>query len=88
MSTGQVFSGVASFMAGFAVEWLLSARGPAYPNNYAMLFLLGFVMLAFSFIAVALMVEEGPSPVGREPRRRAPIVIARPDVRQSTAALP
>jgi MFS family permease len=70
MSTGQVFSGVASFAAGFAVEWLLSDRGPAYPHNYAMLFLLGFVMLAFSFVAVALIVEEKPSPVNKAPSWR------------------
>ena len=44
MSTGQVFAGVASFAAGFAVEWLLSDRGPAFPDNYATLFLLGFVI--------------------------------------------
>ena len=70
MSSGQIFSGVASFVAGFVVEWLLSDRGLAYPNNYAMLFLIGFVMLAFSFVAVALIVEEKPSSVSKAPSWR------------------
>jgi MFS family permease len=53
-SVGQILSGVAGFAAGFAVEWLLSDRGPAYPSNYATLFFIGFVMLALSFTALAL----------------------------------
>jgi MFS family permease len=53
-SVGQTLSGIASFAAGFAVEWLLSDRGPAYPNNYALLFFIGFLMLALSFTALAL----------------------------------
>jgi MFS family permease len=58
VSTGQVFSGVSSFLAGLAVEWMLSDRGPAFPNNYALLFLIGFAMFALSFVAVSLIVDE------------------------------
>jgi MFS family permease len=58
-STGQLLSGVMGFLAGFIVEWMLGDRGPAYPNNYALLYLIGFVMLAISFFAISL---------GREPK--------------------
>jgi len=54
---GQILSGIAGFAAGFAVEWLLSDEGPAYPTNYAVLFLLGFTMLAISFTAIVLSRE-------------------------------
>jgi MFS family permease len=37
---------------------LLSDRGPAFPNNYAWLFLLGFVMLALSLLSISFLVEE------------------------------
>jgi MFS family permease len=70
MSTGQVFSGTASFLAGFAVEWLLSDRGPSFPNSYALLFLIGFVMLALSFVAVALMVDGKTVSADRSPSWR------------------
>jgi len=56
-SIGQILSGIASFAAGFGVEWLLGDRGPAYPTNYAVLFLLGFAMLAVSFTAITLTRE-------------------------------
>lgn len=51
---GQLLSGIFSFAAGFGVEWMLSDRGPAFPNNYAALFLVGFAMLALSFVAILL----------------------------------
>jgi MFS family permease len=70
MSTGQIFSGVASFLAGLAVEWMLSDRGPAFPDNYALLFLTGFVMLALSFVAVTLMVDEKSASADRAPSWR------------------
>jgi len=54
---GQILSGVAGFATGFGVEWLLSDRGPIYPTNYALLFALGFSMLAISFTALALTKE-------------------------------
>ncbi len=54
---GQVMSGLFGFMAGFLVEWMLSERGPAFPDNYAALYLLGFFMFAGSFIAIAMTVE-------------------------------
>jgi len=54
---GQILSGIAGFAAGFGVEWLLSDQGPAYPTNYAVLFLLGFTMLALSFTAIVLTRE-------------------------------
>jgi MFS family permease len=57
-STGQVFSGTLGFAAGAAVEWMLSDRGPAYPHSYALLFLLGFAMMALSFCSVCFLVEE------------------------------
>lgn len=53
-SIGQILSGIASFAAGVGVEWLLSDQGPTYPINYAMLFLIGFAMLALSFTAIAM----------------------------------
>lgn len=58
-STGQVLSGVMGFMAGFIVEWMLGDQGPAYPNNYALLYFIGFLMLAISFSAISF---------GREPK--------------------
>ena len=54
---GQILSGMAGFAAGFGVEWLLSDQGPAYPTNYAVLFLLGFTMLAISFMAIVVSRE-------------------------------
>ena len=57
ISTGQVLSGLFSFLAGFAVEWILSDRGLPYPNNFALLFLIAFGMLAISFTAISFLVE-------------------------------
>jgi MFS family permease len=68
--TGQVISGTLSFLAGFVVEWALSDSGPTFPNSYALLFLLGFVMLAISFSAIALAVEERCEPADRAPSWR------------------
>jgi len=67
ISVGQVSSGIFSFLAGFAVEWILSDRGLPYPNNYALLFLIAFVLLAVSYLAIARIVEppgvtEGATP--------------------------
>jgi len=56
---GQIISGSTGFLVGYFVEWMLGQNGFAFPNNYAALFFLGFVMLAFSFVAIALGVEEG-----------------------------
>lgn len=58
-STGQALSGVFGFLAGFIVEWMLGDRGPSYPNNYALLYLIGFIMLVISFVAISF---------GREPK--------------------
>jgi MFS family permease len=71
ISTGQVLSGLFSFLAGFAVEWILSDRGLPYPNNFALLFLIAFGMLAVSFTAISFLVEapgvtEGATPSWRE----------------------
>ena len=55
---GQVMSGLMGFAAGFLVEWMLSERGPAFPDNYALLHLLGFLMFAGSFLAIAMTVEK------------------------------
>lgn len=66
-SIGQILSGIASFAAGFGVEWLLSDQGPSYPNNYAVLFLLGFVMLAISFTAIAMGRENKGASADRVP---------------------
>jgi MFS family permease len=57
IGVGQVLSGVLGFMIGAVVEWMLSDSGPSYPDNYAILFALGFLALALSFIAVALTAE-------------------------------
>jgi MFS family permease len=56
-SVGQILGGIFAFAAGFLVEWILGNRGPIFPNNYALLFLLGFVMLAFSLLAIVFGVE-------------------------------
>jgi MFS family permease len=69
-SVGQILSGVASFAAGFAVEGLLSDRGPAYPDNYAALFFIGFVMLAISLGALALGKENRSITAERVPTWR------------------
>ena len=62
IGTGQVISGVQGLMIGALIEWMLSDRGLAYPNNYASLFALAFLALALSYIAVSLTVETpGPS---------------------------
>ena len=59
---GQVLSGVLGLTIGAVVEWMLSDRGPAYPNDYASLFVLASLALSLSFIAVSLIVEPpGPS---------------------------
>ncbi|MGC9347242.1 MAG: MFS transporter [Anaerolineae bacterium] len=70
MTTGQVLSGTLSFFAGFGVEWMLSDLGPAFPNNYAALFLLGFVMLAFSLTSLAMSVESKGVTASRVPSWR------------------
>ena len=57
ISTGQVLSGISGFMAGFIVEWVLSERGLPFPNNFASLFFLSFLMLAISFVAISFMIE-------------------------------
>ena len=64
---GQIISGSAGFLVGFIVEWMLGKNGPRFPNNYALLFFLGFVMLAMSFTAIALGVEEGGRPTRQVP---------------------
>ena len=56
-SVGQVLSGLFGFLAGFAVEWILGDQGPSYPNNYASLFFIAFLMLAVSFVAISLIIE-------------------------------
>jgi len=54
---GQTLSGILSFLAGFAVEWILSDRGVPFPNNYALLFVIAFVMLAGSYLGIFLLIE-------------------------------
>ncbi len=67
---GQTLSGTLSFAAGFLVEWLLSDRGPTFPNNYAVLYLLGFVMLVLSYAAIAFAVEVPGTPKEKTPTWR------------------
>jgi MFS family permease len=67
---GQVMSGSLGFLAGFVVEWLLSERGPAFPRNYALLFVLGFTMLAFSLLSISFLIEEHASTAGKVPSWR------------------
>jgi MFS family permease len=68
--TGQVVSGILGFGAGLLVEWMLSANGPPFPSNYAFLFLLGFVMLGLSFLALTFAVERESVSVDRAPSWR------------------
>ena len=66
-STGQIFSGVFSFAAGFGVEWILSDRGPVYPINYATLFLFGFALLTISLAAISLITESNSRTADKVP---------------------
>jgi hypothetical protein len=66
-SVGQVLSGVLGFAAGFVVEWLLSNKGPSFPDNYVSILLLGFFFLAVSFVATSLIVEPSGAPAERNP---------------------
>jgi MFS family permease len=59
-SAGQILGGIGGFAVGFLVERILSSSGPVFPGNYALLFLLGFGMLALSLSAIVFGVE-GPS---------------------------
>ncbi len=61
-SIGQILSGVLSFVAGLAVEWVLGDGGPGYPVNYASLFLAAFGMLGLSLTAITLGVERRAQP--------------------------
>ncbi|MBN2391613.1 MAG: MFS transporter [Anaerolineae bacterium] len=54
---GQTLSGIFGFLAGIAVEWMLSEKGFAFPNNYASLFLTGFGLLALSFLSISFIDE-------------------------------
>jgi MFS family permease len=69
-STGQVLSGLLGFVAGFAVEGLLSVRGPSFPDNYVSIFLLGFASLALSFVSTSLIVEPAGAPAQKNPSWR------------------
>jgi len=68
--TGQALSGVLSFMAGAAVEWVLSARGPSFPLNYVTLWLCGFGMMILSLLALWLTVEERSETAVKNPTWR------------------
>ncbi len=57
ISTGQVLSGIFSFLAGVLVEWMLSDRGLPFPNNFASLFFIGFIMLSISLVGISFMIE-------------------------------
>ena len=70
ISVGQVSSGILSFAGGFAVEWILSDRGLPYPENYALLFLIAFGMLAISYIAISRIVEPPGVTTGDTPSWR------------------
>jgi len=69
-SIGQILSGVLSFVAGLAVEWVLGDKGPGYPVNYASLFLAAFGMLGLSLTALTLGVEGKSPTVDRVPTWR------------------
>ncbi len=60
-SVGQALSGIFGFLAGVAVEWVLSEKGFKFPHNYAALFLIGFGLLALSFLSISFIKE----PVGQ-----------------------
>ena len=67
IGAGQVLSGTLGFLVGAIVEWTLSERGPVYPDNYAILFALGFLALALSFVAIALAIETPGASVTKTP---------------------
>lgn len=69
-SIGQVLSGIFGFLAGFVVEWILSDRGPAFPDNYALLFVIAFALLIVSFIGIYLLREEKSSSTREVPSWR------------------
>ncbi|MBN2007293.1 MAG: MFS transporter [Anaerolineae bacterium] len=60
-SVGQTLSGIFGFLGGIIVEWMLSEKGFTFPNNYASLFLVGFALLALSFLSISFVKE----PVGQ-----------------------
>ncbi len=50
-STGQIGGGLLAIAAGFVVRLILGPRGPAFPYNYGLLFL-----LSAAFLCLALMI--------------------------------
>jgi MFS family permease len=53
----QVISGSMGLLVGIAVEWMLSPRGPSFPRNYVLLFVLGTAMLTISVISLSMVRE-------------------------------
>jgi MFS family permease len=54
-STSQIVGGILAMAAGVAVQYILGPSGPAFPNNYALLFLISVMFLfmslgSFSFV--------------------------------------
>jgi len=54
---GQVLSGLLTVGAGFIINYILGRKGPAFPHNYALLFLAAGALLALSWLATALLKE-------------------------------
>jgi MFS family permease len=57
IGVGQVVDGLVAIAAGALVAYLLSARGPAYPYNYATIFGLAGMAFLVSWIGITFMVE-------------------------------
>ncbi len=55
--SGQVISGALTVVAGFAINYILGDAGPAFPYNYAILFVATGVLLGFSWLATAAIKE-------------------------------
>ncbi len=57
MSIAQLISGVLSIGAGVFIAALLSADGPQFPNNYAIILAAGGVSLMLSLLACVFIIE-------------------------------
>jgi MFS family permease len=57
MGSGQLISGLLSIGAGVIIATLLSANGPAFPHNYAIILTLAGVFFMLSLLSCSLIVE-------------------------------
>ncbi len=57
IGAGQAIRGVLAIAAGVLIAALLGAKGPPFPSNYAILFILAAAGLLFSFFCLTRVVE-------------------------------